>query len=373
MKSITEIIGGAQILFNISFDIQDSFEDYLTTKHRAFLHMLQIVEEYFPAVASSYHGRGRRPHDDIAIIRAFMAKSFFQIETTVALVERLQSDSSLRRICGFKIVPSPSTFSRRLAVYANSHLLEQALSAMVAHYYKDAIVGHLSRDSTPIPAREKPIKSRENEKPTPKRKRGRPKKGEERPKDKTRLEKQLQQSPESALSQLNTQCAWGCKKNSQGKIASWKGYKLHLDVTDHGIPITSVVTGANVHDSQVAIPMEKLSMSRITHCYSVMDAGYDAETIRDFIKDQGRVAIVDRNNRRKQQRPPMCPATKERYKVRSTVERSNAHLKDWLLPKKLMVRGHSKVQFTLMTGVVCLAGIKILQLFYLPPEQQHAA
>ncbi|WP_143559294.1 transposase, partial [Alkalispirochaeta americana] len=147
----------------------------------------------------------------------------------------------------------------------------------------------------------------------------------------------------------------------------------HLDVTDNGIPVTAVVTGANVHDSQVAIPMEKLSMSRIIHCYSVMDAGYDAETIRDFITDQGRVAIVDRNNRRKQQRPPMCPATKERYKVRSTVERSNAHLKDWLLPKKLMVRGYSKVNFTLMTGVVCLAGIKILQLFYLPPEQQYAA
>ncbi|SIQ96576.1 hypothetical protein SAMN05920897_1203 [Alkalispirochaeta americana] len=33
MKSITEIIGGAQILFDISFDIQDSFEEYLTTKY----------------------------------------------------------------------------------------------------------------------------------------------------------------------------------------------------------------------------------------------------------------------------------------------------------------------------------------------------
>ncbi|SIR10789.1 Transposase DDE domain-containing protein, partial [Alkalispirochaeta americana] len=67
----------------------------------------------------------------------------------------------------------------------------------------------------------------------------------------------------------------------------------HLDVTDNGIPVTAVVTGANVHDSQVAIPMEKLSMSRIIHCYSVMDAGYDAETIRDFITDWPVLSIVD--------------------------------------------------------------------------------
>lgn len=30
MKSAIEILGGAQILFGISFDIQDSFEEYLS-------------------------------------------------------------------------------------------------------------------------------------------------------------------------------------------------------------------------------------------------------------------------------------------------------------------------------------------------------
>jgi len=50
----------------------------------------------------------------------------------------------------------------------------------------------------------------------------------------------------------------GIKKNSQGKINAWKGYKLHLDVNDFGIPLTFVLTGANVHDSQLAITMEKL-------------------------------------------------------------------------------------------------------------------
>jgi hypothetical protein len=52
----------------------------------------------------------------------------------------------------------------------------------------------------------------------------------------------------------------------------WKGYKLHLDVTDWGLPVTAVVTGASVHDSQVALPMEKVTERRVQHLYSVMDS-----------------------------------------------------------------------------------------------------
>jgi hypothetical protein len=39
-------------------------------------------------------------------------------------------------------------------------------------------------------------------------------------------------------------------------VSFWKGYKLHLDISDTGFPLTAVVTGANVHDSQPAIPKE---------------------------------------------------------------------------------------------------------------------
>ena len=66
----------------------------------------------------------------------------------------------------------------------------------------------------------------------------------------------------------------------------WKGYKLHLDVTDWGLPVTAVVTGASVHDSQVALPMEKVTERRVQHLYSVMDSTYDAPKIRGYI--QGR-------------------------------------------------------------------------------------
>ena len=372
MKSITEILGGAQILFDISFDLQDIFEEYLTEQHRAFLAMLRVIEEHLPILGIRYRGRGRKPYETQPIIRAFLAKSFFTIESTTDLLQRLRSDSSLRRICGFSNVPSASTFSRRLKIFSDQHIMEQTLYKMVRKYHEGRLVGHISRDSTAIEAREKPANKKKNvvNQNKPKRRRGRPRKGESRPvKQKKRLFRQLSMSCGKALKELDRACAWGCKKNSQGNIQFWKGYKLHLDVTDTGIPVTAVVTGANVHDSQTAIPMEKLTERNVTHLYSLMDAAYDAPEIRDYIGRRGRVALIDHNKRRKDSREHMDPAMKQRFRIRTTVERSNSHLKDWLLPSKLMVRGHKKVTFCIMTGVVCLAAIKILQHFILPALQ----
>lgn len=375
MKSVTEILGGAQILFNISFDLQDSFEEYLTEHHKAFLAMLRVIEEHLPAVEIAYTGRGRKPHETQPIVRAFLAKSFFTIGTTEALLQRLKSDSSLRRICGFSQVPSASTFSRRLKLFSDCHIMEQTLYKLVRKYHEGRLVGHISRDSTAIAAREAPVNKKKDVKPIKKqkRKRGRPRKDEQRPpKEPTRLQKQLSLSPGEAIRDLDTACAWGCKKNSQGNVQFWKGYKLHLDVTDIGIPVAAVVTGANVHDSQAAIPMEKITERNISHLYSLMDSAYDAGEIYDYIAARGRVPLIDQNKRRNDSRDPMDPAGKERFRIRSTVERSNAHLKDWLLPSKLMARGHSKITFSLMTSVVCLAAVKILQYYILPALERAA-
>ena len=371
MKTITEILGGAQILLGVSFNLQDSFEEYLTGDHRAFLVMLRVLEEHLPPVERVQVGRGRKREEDMPIIRAFFARAFFHITTTSGLISRLRSDSSLRRICGFTTVPSAATFSRRQAVFARRHIMEQTLYRMVRDYHDGVIVGHMSRDSTAVSAREKPGNRKKDVKPPKPRKRGRPRKGEIREaKPPRRLVRQISLSPGKALRELNTVCAWGSKRNSQGNIQFWKGYKLHLDVTDMGIPVTAVVTGANVHDSQLAIPMEKITQRNITHLYSLMDAAYDATDISDYIAATGRIAIIDRNPRRNDPRPPIDPASRKRFRIRSTVERSNAHLKDWLVPAKLMVRGHDKVAFVLMIGVVCLAAIKILQYMILPMLEQ---
>lgn len=133
-----------------------------------------------------------------------------------------------------------------------------------------------------------------------------------------------------------------------------------LDMSDTGVPLTSVVTAANVHDSQV------------THPYSLMDSAYDAAEIRGWIAACGRKAIIEPNRRGSTDTEVMDPATRKRFAIRSTVERSNAHLKDWLLPSKLLVKGHRKVSFCLMCGVVSLAAIKTLQQIMLPQLEAAA-
>jgi hypothetical protein len=271
----------------------------------------------------------------------------------------------LRLICGFKEVPDKSTFSRVFSTFAEAHIIEQGLDELVKKAHEGLVVYHVCRDSTMIPAREKAVKQEKKEKKTT-RKRGRPRKNVViEPPEPTELEKQVTEEAEVSLARVNKHCAWGCKKNSQGKIETTKGYKLHLDVSDLGVPLSAIVTGANVHDSQLAIPMEKLTEQKVTFCYSLMDAGYDAKIIRGFIRSCERVPIIDPNKRNDKNRPPLDKAKQVRYNIRTTVERAYSHLKDNLIPKAIYVKGHTKVSFVLMTAVLCLAAIKYLQYFVL--------
>ncbi len=49
------------------------------------------------------------------------------------------------------------------------------------------------------------------------------------------------------------------------------------------------------------------------------------------------------------------------YRILIAVERTYAHLKDWLIPSQIYVKGIYKVSFILGCEVLCLAAIKILQ------------
>jgi hypothetical protein len=162
---------------------------------------------------------------------------------------------------------------------------------------------------------------------------------------------------------IGKECTWRCKKNSGGNVSFCKGYKPHLDVSDTGFPLTAVVTGANVHGSQLAIPMEQLTEMKMPFCYSLMDSAYNSKTIDEYIRTPGRIPVIEPNKRKVNDRPPLDPAKQERYKMRTTVERANSHLKDSLIPRSIYVKGYKKVSFVLMAAVLCLAALKYLQLF----------
>jgi hypothetical protein len=230
------------------------------------------------------------------------------------------------------------------------------------------LVRVIARDSTSIRAREKAHNKKKDVK-VKKRKRGRPRKDEvQEPTEPKRVARQLRQSPGKSLSELDKDCGWGCKANSQGKVQYTKGYKLHLDVTDQGIPISSCVTGANVHDSQVAIPLEKMTERRVTHLYGMADSAYDFPELRLYTSEKGRIPVIDPNNRRCPVKREMGPVEREQYKARTVVERANSHLKDHLLPAALYVKGYCKVSFVLQMGVLCLAVLKILQVTAAIPD-----
>jgi hypothetical protein len=131
----------------------------LTEKQMLLITVLETIrlEEYIP----DYYGLNGRPlRYRVAIARAFIAKSVYNISTTVMLLDRLKCDIALRRICGWEKkndILSESTFSRAFAEFATSQLLEKIHESLIKNSYKDEIVGHLSRDSTVIEAREKPV------------------------------------------------------------------------------------------------------------------------------------------------------------------------------------------------------------------------
>ena len=340
----------------------------LTARQKQLIKVLEVakLEEHLP-----YAGRypGRPLEDRAAISRAFVTKMVYNMPTTRVLLDRLESDPTIRRLCGWERreeVPSESTFSRAFDKFAKSRLPERVHQALIEQHPGEQIVGHISRDSTAISAREKPAKRLAATDRKPK-KRGRPKKGEERPEEPTRLERQATGQPLSEmLADLPRACNVGTKRNSKGHTTSWIGYKLHIDAADGGIPISSILTSASMHDSQAAIPLAEISQGRVTSLYDMMDAAYDAPQIKAHSRALGHVPIIDPNPRSKEKKEELeaeakrrkkmnyTLAEERRYNERSTVERVNGRIKDEFGARMVRVRGHAKVMAHLMFGIVAL-------------------
>ena len=263
-------------------------------------------------------------------------------------------------------MPSEATFSRGFAEFAASDLPGRLHEALLDRTLKGHLAGHVSRDSTAIGGRESPAPKPA---PTarPKRRRGRPRKNEPRAKEPRRLERQASMTLEQMLEDLPKVCDIGVKRNAKGHQESWTGYKLHIDAIDGGIPVSCLLTSASVHDSQAAIPLARLTASRVDSLYDLMDSAYDAPEIRAFSQKLGHVPIIDLNPRRRpqvkaerkrealaQRRIGQVSPEARRTRERSTVERVNGRLKDEFGGRYLRVRGPGKVWCHLMFGILAL-------------------
>ena len=301
--------------------------------------------------------------------QAFVAKAVLGFEQTTQLRSRLAVDAVLRRLLGFESnypLPSEATFSRAFAEFARIGLPAKAHEALIRQHLGQAVIGHIARDSTAIHAREraqysqaetaalneaKAAKQAKLDKPggkQPKR-RGRPSAGSadadkaDKAKPRSRIPAQLLQTPEQALADLPQLCNKGKKRNAQGNFNTWVGYKLHLDVACCGVPITAALTSASVYDNQVSVPLARLSAQRVTSLYTLMDAAYDSEALRQLERSLGHVPIVAINSRGRENPPTLDAAEKTRFGERTVVERINSRLNDGFGCGSTWVKGHAKV------------------------------
>jgi hypothetical protein len=321
---------------------------------------------------------GRPAKDRAALATAFMAKAILNLATTRDLISRLRVDEALRRICGWaraSALPHESKFSRAFAEFAETQLPQQLHAAVIAVTQRNRLIGHICRDSTAIPARER---FPETAKQKAEKRRAKKKAAQSSPRKPqyrkvkacdrgTRIQRQRRQKLARMLQELPQQCDIGTKISSHGHQQYWKGYKLHLDVADGQLPVTALLTSASVHDSQVAIPLMTITSERVIHLYELMDSAYDADSIYQHSRELNHIPIIAPHGRRGTRKPSQLPkiypakpapqltwAQQERYKERTMSERVHARLKDEFGASQIRVRGASKVMAHLMFGILVL-------------------
>ena len=314
------------------------------------------------------------PKDREEIARAFIAKSVYNMQTTRDLIDRLKSDRTLRVICGWRYksdIPSESKFSRVFKEFSDLKIAQKAHEEFIKEYLSDEVFIYNASDSTKIPLRERPIKVEKEEKL--KNRVGRPKKGEKRAtKEATILEQQENmQTTDDMLSLVSTNCGVGVKQNSKGNREVWIGGKLHISVVDGDIPITAFYSGANVHDSSVALPLINETSKRVKYLYDLQDAGYDSDIIREFSQKLNHKPIIDinpRNSKELKEKIQLQIEEKEKFKFfnlpqssnehhynqRGMVERVNKYLKDDFGCNSIYYQGATKVSSVLAFGILSI-------------------
>ena len=285
----------------------------LSEKHRVLIVVLETVcvERFLPYV----HGLVGRPlAERTALARAFIVKAVFNIPTTRLLIDLLQGDIRLRRLCGWERrtdIPSEATFSRGYTEFAKQQLPARIHEALIKATLGQTLVGHIARDGTAIEAREKPV--RPEKKVKLKKKRGRRRKGEPEPiPEPSQIEQQKNMTLAEMLAGLPKACTFGCKRNAKGHQESWIGYKLHVDTADGDIPVSAILTSASPHDSQVAIPLATMTAQRVINLYDLMDSAYDSDGIRDYS-----IGLGLRSDHRHQSARGYCPQSRYRTREQS--------------------------------------------------------
>ena len=307
---------------------------------------------------------GRKAYSLISIIGIRTAMIFFGTKNIKRTLAMINGKPNLQTILQLeKRIPSEAVVSRgskRLEKLIDFNSIQDII---VREFHKNRVSQHIAIDSTPIEAREKPVKTERQTVLETKAKRKHSRKVNNRNnvkefKKKQKCEEKMKKwrnfgNPVSYLNTLEQHCTVTGKKNSHGYMEWRIGYKVHLAVDDYGIPVSYAITGACVHDSKVAIPLIRMAKKRCNFHYVLADAGYDSIEIREAILRNNYIPLIgykaDRNGNKKR----FDEAEAKRYEKRSVVERTNSELKNRYLLEKIYSRGE-KAHFDIKLSVLML-------------------
>lgn len=236
-----------------------SFEEIMNFQQETKLELILAQINISPLVAAlskQSHLRGPKGYRVAPMIYALIAKQILRISTTSELVRQLKENPVLRYNCGFEVlskVPSEATFSRFADKLAESDALLKLFGDLVVHAKELGIVdgSHISIDSTKVDAFEA-------------------------------------SKPKKDIVDDGTNPNWGMKRDTHGNNIRWFGWKLHILSDSHSeLPLSVMVTPANVHDGTIAVPLieEFLKQYRdlFRPLFYAMDSGYDYNSVYDAV------------------------------------------------------------------------------------------
>ena len=256
--------------------------------------------------------RGPDGYSCRALLFALIAMFTEKISNRAKLVERLKGDPRFAWVCGFDPfgpTPSEATFSRFFRDLSETPLLLELFQDFVK---KGCEMGHIGNEAAAVDGSHihayvtppKPLKKKEKEALSP-------------PQAKTREEESSAAScssghsphPINSVNDLPTEPAWGAKRNPQGNVFYWYGYKIHIVLdTKSELPVAFRVVSANIHDKTVFLPLLKDLMETspgVRFKYYIADEAYDSQDIYTILRNEFEAqAIIPLNTRGAKEPPP---------------------------------------------------------------------
>ena len=114
----------------------------------------------------------------------------------------------------------------------------------------------------------------------------------------------------------------GEKNQAIGISRGGRTTKIHAIVDSKGRPLSFMVTGGQVHDSQV---VEEILNTPRSPLAVTADKAYDSEKVRQQIRDEGALPVIP--NRCTATKKAYCP--KRFYRRRHKIENFFCRIKDW--------------------------------------------